>query len=631
MSIFTDPPMRPHVVIIALFVCCFSLFEVSGQQAVVTHECKVSMDLVSVTKEKDRVRITITPPPIKSRKIRYVLPAYLSGVGKKVDGGQFVHEFYALDDRGQPLKAVKKNGGNVILLKLGKGRTLRKLEYWVDDSWDGEDDKSYHRKGYDHVPNASGTSFDQLSGFLLNPALMVGYFDGYAWIPYRLTVAHTSNVYPFSSLNHVESGINRDEFLANSYNELIEHPIYYGQPDTCGFVSRNVYVDIAVYSESGNVTSRQIRKYIGAQVSAYTRFMGDIREQHYKMLFYFVSPENYKAGFKGVFGGTSHKNSAVYYLLESADEEQMMNMVTRECSGDVLKLLSLLNHSIESNGDFLKPQVTSCWWLAEGLKSYFTWLADLRDSVSSETDYMAAVSAKLRLYGPVKNMCLTDVHALEKAMQDPLLAEQYRAKAMLMVFMLDIKLTKWSGGAKGLREIILELNDSANYDCDSIASYISRTISSEVNEFGKRYCAGKIELPVIETLTDIGWAYSPIALDSMLTFGLVSLYYDEVADAFFVRQAEAGNRLKLQNGDRLVSIDGLHVDASNIDAALALIYSPQDIDAVEVIFIRGNQNERVMASPFYRTLIIDHLVRIDPAAGPDAELLHARIFSPFDY
>ncbi len=623
--------MRSHIVIIALFVCYFSLFKVSGHVAVVTHECKVSIDLVSVTKEKDRVRITITPPPIKSRKIRYVLPAYLSGIGKKVDGGQFVHEFYALDDRGQPLKAVKKSGGNVILLKLHKGRTLRKLEYWVDDSWDGDDNKSYHRNGYDHVPNASGTSFDQLSGFLLNPALMVGYFDGYAWIPYRLTVAHNSNVFPFTSLGHTETGFNRDEFLVNSYNELIEHPIYYGQPDTCGFVSRNVYVDIAVYSESGNVTARQIRKYIGAHVSACTRFMGNVPEQHYKMLFYFVSPENYKARLKGVFGGTSQRNSAVYYLLESTDEDQIMNMVRRECSGDILKLLSLLNHSIELNGDFLKPQVTSCWWLAEGLKSYFTWLADLRDSVSNETDYMAVVSAKVGLYSPVKNMCLTDVHALEKAMQDSLLTEQYRAKAMLMFFILDIKLTKWSGGEKGLREIVLELNDSANYDCDSIAGYISRTVSTEVNEFNKRYCSGKIELPVIETLSSIGWAYSPTALDSMLTFGLVSLYYDVVADAFFVRQAEVGNRLKLQNGDRLVSIDGLHVDASYMDDALALIYSPQSVDAVEVIFIRGHQNERVIASPFYRTLIIHHLVRIDPAAGPDAELLHARIFSPFDY
>ena len=43
-----------------------------------------------------------------------------SDVGKPVDALQFVHEFYALGDRGMPLK-VKKSGKNKVLIKLDKG------------------------------------------------------------------------------------------------------------------------------------------------------------------------------------------------------------------------------------------------------------------------------------------------------------------------------------------------------------------------------------------------------------------------------------------------------------------------------------------------------------------------------
>jgi len=624
--------MRRYVPVVILFAFYFSLIKVGAQEVVAGYECKVSIDLVNVTRDKDRIKITITPPPIKARRIRYVLPAYLPGIGNKVDAGQFVHQFYAVDERGTQLKAVNKQGRNVILLKLKKGRVLRKVEYWIDDTWDAADGKSYHNEDYNHVPNAAGTSFDNKSGFMLNMAFMFGYFDGYSWIPYRVSVVHADGLFPVTALKQAGGGINREEFLANSYNDLIEYPVYYGTPDTCGFVSRNVYIDIAVYSETGHITSRQIRKYIGAQVYASTRFLGNIPPRHYKMIFYFVSPENYKTGTKGVFGGVAHRNSAVYYLMESADEDQLIAMVNRETSGNLLKTLSLLDNSQTScTGDFLVPQVTASWWIGEGLRSYFTWLADLRDSVSSEEDFQAAISAKMRLCQQVKNKSLTSADQLMKGMKDPLVQEEYKAKAMLAAFMLDINITQWSGGERGLREIVLDLNDSAGFKADSLMKYIATTVSSNVWTFYTTYVKGVTELPVIESFDKIGWVYSPIALDSMLTFGQVSLYYDEMADAFFVRQAEAGNQLQLQAGDRLVSINGTHVDAANLEEALSAIYNPQGTEAVEVIFIRGNQNERVMATPFFRTMVIDHLVRPDPASGTDAQLLHARIFAPLDY
>jgi predicted metalloprotease with PDZ domain len=631
--IFAYPVMRPCVAVFLLYVFVLMTGVAAAQQQMVGAECKVTLDLINVAADKDRIHVTIITPPIEARQVRYVLPAYLPGIGKKADAGQFVHQFYALDDRGLPVKAVKKDGGNVILLRLGKGRTLRKIDYWIDDTWDTDDHgKNYHNDDYNHVPNAAGTSFRAGEQFLLNSSFMFGYIEGYSWIPYRLTVLHDESLHGFTSLSNTERTDDRDEFYARSYTDLVEYPLYYGTPDTCGFQSDNLYIDIAVYSESGTVTARQIRRYIGAEIAAMTRFLGNIPEQHYKMLFYLVSPKDFKAGTKGVFGGVAHRNSAVYYLLESSEEDQLISTVVRESSGDVLKVLTMLDPTRNTYGsDFLVPQIKSNWWIAEGMKSYFTWIAELRDSVASETEFMAAVSAKMRLYDKVKSKSLVNTREVAKAMKDPLVAEEYKAKAMLTVFLLDINVTLLSGGETGLREVVLELNDSSEFRPDSLGKYLQKTISPDIASFFAAYVKGNQPLPVISSFDKIGWVYSPVALDSVLTFGQVSLYYDENADAFYVRDADIGNTLTLQSGDRLVSINGIHVDAANLDVALSAIYSPQSTEAVEVIFIRGNQNERVMAAPYFRTVVIDHIVRNDPASSSDAQLLHARIFSPFDY
>lgn len=624
--------MRLYVVIFCLFVSVFSAADLFAQQPAAGYECKVTIDLVNVSREKDRVHITVTPPPIRARRIRYVLPAYLPGIGSKVDAGQFLHEFYALDDQGMPVKASKRDGGNVVLLKLRKGRTLRRLDYWVDDTWDKSESGDYHNDSYNYVPNANGSSFVSGENYLLNTSFMFGYFDGYSWIPYHVSISHEASMPGFCALTPVERTQNRDEYTGNSYTDIIEYPLFYGNADTCGFESNNVYIDIAVISESGTTSARQIRRYIGADITSMTRFMGNIPPRHYKMFFYLASPKDFKAGTKGVFGGAAHRNCAVYYLLESSDEEQMINTVVRETSGDILKTLMMLDCTqMGCDGDFLKPLLAPSWWMAEGMKSYFKWQAELRDSVSSEEEFMNVISAKIRLYEKVKNKSLMNVSEMSHAMKDPLVAEEYKAKAMLTAFMLDINITLASGGATGLREVILNLNDSSGFRADSLEKYLVRTISPDISNYFSQYVRGNTELPIIEYLGKIGWAYAPVALDSMLTFGQISMAYDETADAFFVRQADAGNRLTLQSGDRLVSINGIHVDAANMESALAAIYSPQSDEAVEVIFIRGNQNERVMSSPYYRTVVIDHLIRTDPASSTDELLLHNRIFSPWDY
>ena len=120
--------MRKGHIFVSL-ILFFFCNELRTQTSTPDFSYHITIDLQNVVSAKDRVKVTITPPPIKARVIYYVLPIYIPGIEGKVDAGRFVHQFYALDDKGFPLKVSKKKNG-IIVLKLSKGATLKKIEYF---------------------------------------------------------------------------------------------------------------------------------------------------------------------------------------------------------------------------------------------------------------------------------------------------------------------------------------------------------------------------------------------------------------------------------------------------------------------------------------------------------------------
>src|ERR1041385_5718443 len=111
----------PYQFIFFLCTVFFCLQKVNAQNSAPVLDYHITIDLQNVTPDRDRIKVTITPPPVQGKIIRYILPEYLPGVSGKVDAGRFVHQFYALDDQAFPLK-VSKKGNNIIVIKMRKGR-----------------------------------------------------------------------------------------------------------------------------------------------------------------------------------------------------------------------------------------------------------------------------------------------------------------------------------------------------------------------------------------------------------------------------------------------------------------------------------------------------------------------------
>lgn len=613
-----------------LFFFVAGIFSAEAQTTVVTPlSCSVTIDLQNVSADRDRVKVTVIPPAVQGRVIRYVLPAYLPGVAGPVDAGRFIHQFYALDDKGFPLK-VSKKGNNVIVMKMRKGATLKKIEYWIDDTWDDERSRpGLPDEKFNYVPQVAGTNFDAGNSYVLNHAFVFGYIEGYSEIPYDVTVIRPDELYASSALNVTRESPSRDNYQASSYRMLVDSPVMYCRPDTVGFLSGNVYVSVSVYSENGRVSARLVRRLIAASMASSANFIPEAGETNYKLLFYFTTPFKTILNSNGSYGGLAHNRSAFYFLPELADEDLLANEIQRETFGDLLHILRPLDF-LQSSGmsTFSRPQLARSWWFCQGVNMYFGWLAAVRDSFVSENEFMGYVSAKIRLAELAPSRPLTDVKTMAPLMKVPLKREAIRARAMLTAFLLDIRMTELTGGRMGLREAVLELNAQGTIPPDSLEARLVRMTDPKLAEFFREFVNGITPLRLIPCFDKIGWAYAPATIDSILTFGRFGLLYDDNLDVFYVHNADSANLFGLRDGDRIVSVNNVIVGAQNFDQVLHPIYSPKKDDEVKIQFIRNDQNMQVIAEPIVRAVVVEHLIRPDPAAGDDALILHHRIFSP---
>ncbi len=613
--------------LIAFTACMFFCLMTEAQTADKSYH--VTVDLQNVTPEKDRVKVTIYTPPIKARTIHYILPAFLPGVAGQVDAGRFIHQFYAIDDRGNPLK-VSKKGENTIVMKMRKGSTLKKIEYWVDDTWDAERAKPGQSDAkYNYVPQVAGTNIDAGNNYVLNHAFLIGYIEGFSELPYHITILKPEELSANSSLKITNETQTRDGYKTGSYKELLDNPVMYSRADTSGFMAGNIYVTISVFSENGRITSRLVRRLIATSVISSANFIPEIGARNYKMIFYFTTPFKTTLNSNGGYGGLAHRNCAFYFLPELANEDALGNELQRETAGDILHLLGPLDfQSVCGNGDYLKPQLSKSWWFSEGVNLYFGWLAAIRDSTVSENEFMGFVSSKIRLAQLSPNKPISDVNLLSGWLKVPLRREAMRARAMLIALMLDIKMTELSNGKTGLREAVLFMNNNSFMNADSIESWLIRSGGIELTQFFSDYVNGIQPLPLTQNLDKIGWAYAPATVDSILTFGRFGLLYNDNLDAFFVYNADTTNLFRLRDGDRIVSVNGTIVGSSNFDEALHAVYTPKKDDEVVLHYIRNDQNFTSKSTPTIQAVIVEHLIRIDPAAGKPAVLLHRRIFSP---
>ncbi len=592
------------VLLLALAPLCLS-----SQTDAHFNTCDVTIDLQNVTKEKDRVKVTVIPPTVTSRILDFSFPSAIPGVYKSLSAVSFIHEVYATDDRGSRVRVTRRANG--FRFHLRKGHSLRRIEYWVDDVFDQEQTAT----GNQPFPQAAASRFEAGSEFMLQPAFMIGRFSNASQAAYRLTILHSPKLFATSALACHSETQSRDKFFSSGYAHLIDHPVLYGTPDTLNTVYGHINLHIAVSGSKYEGRARIIRRIFSAQLSALQQLTAGSAPFSIILMYRFDEAGNNEMH----WSGAEHVGSGYYCLPDLQDENEIAQMIVQQSEGSLFRMLPSFSATASLNSDqlFGEPAlVPEMWWFGNGMTAYLNLLGAVRDSVMSEEAFMERLRNAISVADAAPKIAFSDQKALARALAYPDQASALRARALVTVFLLDIELlNSGKNKADGLQPVFLSLfNQNPGGDNHALAKRITENSGADVQPFFNNYVFNCKELPLVASLESIGWAYAPDAIDSVLSFGTFTLFYTESNDAFYVRTAFADNLFGLRSGDRILSINGVIVNIDNFDYAMRPVYSPEEGQPVTLRFIRGNRNDETTATPVMREEFVRHFVRIDPAA-----------------
>ncbi|MCA6365393.1 MAG: hypothetical protein IM638_20345 [Bacteroidetes bacterium] len=594
-------------------------FVASAQNDQRMRVCEVTFDLQNVTSDKDRVKVTAVPPPASRRVVEYAFPSVLPGLYGSVQAGNYISEIAAFDDRGHRVR-VRRKGKNTFRFHVRKGRSLRRIEYWVDDVFDAGNATGT-------VPQAAATRFESGKEFMLQQAFMVGCFTHAPDAAYRITVLHPQHIYPITALPFTRETQSRDKFFCPNYQKLIDQPILYGEADTLNTTFGHISLRVAVTGTNHAGRARIIRRVLAPQISAMQQLTQGTSPLSFLMIYRFDATTDNEFQ----WSGAEHEGCGYFCLPDVEDENQLAQMVDEQTEGTLYRMLpSFTGVLAQSQNEMFREiaAVPEVWWFGNGMAGYMNLLAAVRDSSMSEEMFMEKLRMAIQLSETAPKIPFTDQKAIARALARPDQAAALRARALVTVFLLDIQLVNMTqtNTNLGLQSLFMDMLEGKQHTGnEELKSIIAKNNGCNVNAFFANYVYNSKPLPLVESLEMIGWAYAPDAIDSVLSFGFFTLQYMESNDAFYVRTAAPDNLFGLRSGDRILSVDGVLVGIDNFEYAMLPVYEPEEGLPVSLRFIRGSNNDERTVMPEMREELVRHFVRIDPAATQNAQVNRNRL------
>ncbi|MEQ8881707.1 MAG: peptidase M61, partial [Cyclobacteriaceae bacterium] len=186
----------------------------------------INIDLDAV--KDDQLNISVHPPASSDDFIEYHMAKVVPGTYDESNFGSFVNRLKAYDTNGTELTVERLDTNR---WKIQNGGKLKKINYWVHDTFDRFGDYGDEIEDFIFEPN--GTNFDKYrNAFLINTFGVVGYVNGMKDKPYQLRIKHSPKVYGASALDRTTVSDTVDIFMAEDFSFLADGPIMYTVPDT---------------------------------------------------------------------------------------------------------------------------------------------------------------------------------------------------------------------------------------------------------------------------------------------------------------------------------------------------------------------------------------------------------------
>ena len=582
------------IALAAVFLSCKSQNTASAS-ASAKNEVQVAIDLKNVT--DDKVMVTVTAPKITTETTTFNIPKTVPGTYSTDNYGRFIENVKAYDTKGKEL-TVAKEGENTW--KISNAKSLAKVTYWVNDSFDTETSGGIGGKD---VFSPAGTNIIAGKNFMINTHGFVGYFEGKLEAPYKVNIMHPADLWGATSMVDTDSSNENDVFLSSRYAELVDHPIMYSKPDYVTFKVDDMDILISIYSPNGAYKASDIAPAMETMMKAQKKFLGPVNAtKKYSVLLYLSDMREKDA--KG-FGALEHTTSTTVVMPEMMPKAALLEQLKDVVSHEFFHIVTPLTvHSKEIHYfDFNNPKMSQHLWMYEGVTEYFANLFQVNQGLITEEEFYNRMADKIQQSKRFdEKMPFTK---MSKDILDAKYKDSYYnvyLKGALIAMCLDIQMRESSNGEKGILDLMQALSNEygANkpFNDEELFGKITSLTYPAVGEFLNTYVAGETPIPYDQFFAKMGVKETtikkpgnPFLKDESTPYITVNPTTKEIMVLPDVELNSFMKTLGIKNDDTILAINDTNYNLDNIYDMIMSSMDWKEGDSITVKIKRAGKEQ----------------------------------------
>ncbi|MFZ6774971.1 M61 family metallopeptidase [Undibacterium sp. SXout7W] len=419
-------------------------------------------------------------------------------------------------------------------------------------------------------------------------------------------------------------------YIADNYDELIDHPVEMGNFSLATFHAHGVSHDFVV---SGKIPNFDMERVVAdvKKICEYQIGFFEPRTKQAPMDRYVFMTMVVGDG----YGGLEHRASTALMCNRSdlpvrhhADMSDAYRNFLGLCSHEYFHTWNVkrIKPTAFANYDLSCENYTSLLWVFEGFTSYYDDLVLVRAGVIDESAYLKLISKTIntvtRGSGRLKqSVAESSFDAWTKYYRQdensPNAIVSYYTKGSLVALGLDLLIRTETGGKKSLDDVMRAMwkrfgrdfyqqgNTESGHGVneEDISMLIEQATGINTRQFLQRYVHGTSDVPLAKLYAEFGIALEPSASASKPSLGIRVVRDGNDCRIANVYEGRAAHVAGLSAQDVLIAINGLRVTAA--DAG----------DQLSAALGRYRVGEKIQLHVFRRDelMIVDASLQIDDA------------------
>jgi predicted metalloprotease with PDZ domain len=310
-------------------------------------------------------------------------------------------------------------------------------------------------------------------------------------------------------------------YRAADYDELVDSPILIGNPAVHEFTVDGRKHYLVNIGEAGVFDGARAAKDLEAIVNEQRRFWGSLPYDRYLVMNVLTAVPGQIAG-----GGLEHKNSTLLIAGRWATRTRQSYLAWLElASHEIFHAWNIKRLRPVELGpfDYENENFTRSLWVVEGITDYYGELLVHRAGLSTEAEYLDALSNKIE---EIQTTPGREVQSAALASHDawikyyrpdensPNSSVSYYSKGAVLGFLLDAKIRKATGGAKSLDDVMRaayeRFSGNKGYTEDEFRTVAEQVAGVSLASFWASAIEGTAELDYAEALNLLGLRFHPV-------------------------------------------------------------------------------------------------------------------------